>query len=158
MIILALDCATKTGWALMQDGKLVESGVEKFEAKRGESPGLRFLRFRTFIDRMAGLMLERAAAANVGCVMVYEQAHHRGGSATELCVGMTTRVQEVAAANGIEYATVHTATLKKFATGSGRAGKPEMVEAARKRWGVEPADDNEADALMLAAYTISEML
>jgi hypothetical protein len=33
---------------------------------------------------------------------IYEQAHHRGGAATEFCVGLTTRVVEFAAENKIE--------------------------------------------------------
>ena len=51
-----------------------------------------------------------------------------------------------AAENEIELMTVHTATLKKFATGKGNAGKKEMIAAARAR-GWAPADDNMADAL-----------
>ena len=42
-------------------------------------------------------------------------------------------------------------TIKKFATGNGRAGKPLIIAAARS-WGFEPADDNEADALALLHY------
>lgn len=43
-------------------------------------------------------------------------------------------------------------TLKKFVTGKGNATKPEMAVGLFKRWGIEKADDNEADAAALALY------
>ena len=39
--------------------------------------------------------------------------------------------------------------LKKFATGNGNAGKPEMIVAARERLGYDGFQDDEADALWL---------
>jgi Holliday junction resolvasome RuvABC endonuclease subunit len=86
-------------------------------------------------------------------LIAYEQAHHRGGAATEVGVGLSTRVQEVAALLDIpHYVAVHTATLKKWATGKGTASKDEMKAAARRLWGVEPSTFDEADALCLLAY------
>ncbi|MBM0256362.1 crossover junction endodeoxyribonuclease RuvC [Micromonospora sp. 4G55] len=41
--------------------------------------------------------------------------------------------------------------VKQFATGSGAADKDQMVAAAREQIGVHVANDNEADALWLAA-------
>jgi hypothetical protein len=38
MNILSLDMATKTGWALKENGRIV-SGVQAFAKQRGESPG-----------------------------------------------------------------------------------------------------------------------
>jgi Holliday junction resolvasome RuvABC endonuclease subunit len=42
-------------------------------------------------------------------------------------------------------------TLKKYATGNGRAGKDQMTNAAQKRLKYEGYDNNEADALWLRA-------
>lgn len=42
------------------------------------------------------------------------------------------------------------ATLKKFATGSGKASKQEVMSAVAKKWGPEFTDDNMADAFVLA--------
>jgi len=88
-------------------------------------------------------------------IIVYEQAHHRGGAATAVCVGLITEVQAFAAEHDIELMPVHTATLKKFATGSGRADKKDMVQAAQKR-GWNPQDHNEADAALLLEYALNE--
>lgn len=149
MRILALDCATLTGWATGVSERpcsFVEHGVQLFDLRRGESPGLRFMRFRSWLYEVGDLFRPD--------LVVYELAHHRGGAATELAVGMTTRVQEFAADRRVEHASVHTATLKKHATGRGNAEKPAMIAAARARFGVEPMDDNDADALLLLGYAI----
>jgi len=141
MKILAFDFGSRTGWAALRDGH-IESGVQVFDLSRGESPGMRFIRFRRWLEELLTLI-------GPG-LCVYEAAHHRGGYATELLVGMTTRLQETCAERGIEYTAVHSATLKKFATGSGRADKSAMVKRAAERFPDRRiADDNEADALLL---------
>lgn len=43
-------------------------------------------------------------------------------------------------------------TLKKWATGNGRASKDQMMAAARARFGWEGGDHNEADAVLLWHY------
>lgn len=143
MKILALDMATKTGWATPK-----ESGVQTFDCKRGESPGMRFLRFRKWLNDMDDL-----ASPNV---IAYEQPHHRGGAATEVAYGFLTVVKEVAAEKGIELMPVHSSTLKKWATGKGNAGKGEMVFEAKRR-GYNPKDDNEADACLIYDYAMEEL-
>jgi crossover junction endodeoxyribonuclease RuvC len=150
MKILALDLGTRTGWALLEDGH-VESGVQVFDVKRGESPGMRYLRFNRWLEEMA-------SADPRPDVIVFEQAHHRGGAATEVAAGFSTRVLEFCARHGIEHASVHTATLKKFATGKGNADKEAMLGAARERFKPNLADDNEADALWILEYASNEIL
>ncbi len=122
MKILSLDLATNTGWAT-NDGK--RCGVMTFDLKHGESPGMRFLSCRAWLKEMHALLggLD---------IIVYKQAHHRGGAATACCVGLVTEVQTFAAHHKIELMPVHTATLKKFATGRGNAGKTKMIKAAKK--------------------------
>lgn len=179
-MILALDCATKTGWCLWDNGKIIESGVQDFAKQRGESNGAMFLRFRHWLKSMIigfgfkGIVapsdLERLRYGdglvvkvsndeelvpfpmNKISFVIYEQAHHRGGAATEISVNLTGRVQEICAELGIEFASVHTGTLKKFATGRGNTDKSEVMAKAREILGREPLDDNEADAVMLAKY------
>ncbi|MHB8110521.1 MAG: hypothetical protein ACYDHW_10875 [Syntrophorhabdaceae bacterium] len=147
-MILALDCATKTGWALIKSGEVYESGVQDFSKKRGESNGAMFLKFRQWLKQMMIM-------SDPGLV-VYEQAHHRGGAATEVCVNLTGRVQEICAASSFEYATIETRTLKKWATGKGTADKQAMIEAAKAKTGLLPKDDNEADAILLGLMAYEE--
>ena len=112
---------------------------------------MRFLRCWSWLNEMWKLLGSRID------VICYEQAHHRGGAATACCVGLVTEIQAFAAEHCIEIIPVHTATLKKFATGSGRANKADMIEAAKAR-GWAPQDDNEADAALLLEYTLFELM
>jgi hypothetical protein len=154
MNILAVDPGSKLGWALSMAGT-IESGVEDFSLRRGESPGARFLRFRKWLADITELCTRQTGQTLH--LIAYEQPHHRGGHATEVACGFSTRLQEHAAGtSGCECVSIHTATLKKRATGSGRAGKPEMIAAARERWSLEPTDDNHADALCILAWALDQ--
>ncbi len=147
MNVLAVDIATKTGWATNINRT---SGVQVFDVKRGESPGMRFLRCRGWLSEMLSLL------GGID-VIAYEQAHHRGGAATACCVGLVSTVQAFAAEHGIELMAVHTGELKRWATGKGNAGKPAMIEAARAR-GWHSVDDNGADAQLLLEFTQQQLL
>ena len=144
---LTLDLGTHTGWASYIDGS-IQSGVQDFSLKRGESPGMRFIMFRSWLKKMLKVVQPD--------IVVYEQPHHRGGAATELLVGFSTRVMEMCARYEVEHAGVHTATLKKWATGNGRASKEDMIKRANMFPNVAITDDNEADALCLLFYSLKE--
>lgn len=148
MNILAIDAGTKCGWAAWKDGKL-ESGVMKFEMKRGESAGMRFIRFNAWLRDMLLVKIWPE-------MVIYEMAHHRGGAATELTIGMVTRIQEECERRKIEYSSVHSAMIKKFATGKGSAEKKEMIKEARRRFNINIIDDNHADALLILAWAKEE--
>lgn len=138
MRILALDLATKTGYAMNEPDV---SGTEDFSLRRGDSPGIRYLRFVSW--------LEEIIAKSRPDIVVAEQAHHRGGAATEVAAGFQTHMQSTCAKHGVEFTTRHTGTIKKHATGKGNAGKDEMMAAFVQKWGREPKDDNHADAMWL---------
>ena len=141
MRILGIDASSKTGWCLMLDGKVLESGVKEFKTERGESNGIRFLKFRKWLDSMLDFEPN---------LIAYERAHHRGGAATELCVGFVTRIQEIAAERDIEYMGIHSATIKKEITGKGNADKDAVKKAVMKKFRIKPIDDNHADAIAIA--------
>lgn len=169
--VLALDLATSTGWALRDSSGQVTSGVQTFDLRRGESAGMRFLRFRAWLREIMALAYSRdlGRAAREKGVVAFEQAHHRGGHATSLAVGLVTVVLEESASQGWETTSVHTATLKKHATGRGNASKGEMIGAAVRRWhSVRPfrlqftatsecCDEDEADALCVLAWALEQI-
>lgn len=152
MKILAIDPGSKCGWAIIEDSEssVVESGVQVFDLKRGESAGMRFIRFRKWLN---GLMDFWKPG-----LVVYEQAHHRGGAATELCVGFVTRILEIAAEYGANHTSCHSMTLKKWATGKGNADKTKMIETVHQKLAfrnmptIEIIDDNHADAILLGLW------
>ena len=145
MKILALDLATRTGWALSARGR-IRSGARDFD---GESHGQKFLKLRAWLD---GLVPPHR--------VVVEQAHHRGRGPTELAIGFLTVVKMWCAANKIELGSVHSSTLKVCATGDGQASKADMVRRAnvkfRKKLGRKITDHNEADALHLLEWARNE--
>jgi hypothetical protein len=148
--VLALDLATRTGWALSEDGR-IESGVESFEIARHESRGMRFVRFNRWLVKLVDTRRP---------LVVYEQAHQRGGAATEVAAGFITRVHEFCALHDLDFSSVHTATLKKWTTGKGNAKKPDMAGAVYAR-GWLPAsvtDDNQVDAVALLRYALAEIV
>lgn len=148
--ILALDCATKLGWALSVNG-VRTSGVQTFDLKRGESAGMRWLRFDKWLRDIHNL--------NPIDIIYFEQAHHRGGAATDVGVGFVTKIHEFAAAIEAETCPVHTATLKSFAARStgikGGKGKVTMAAADKLGWAYQSSD--EADALWILAYAENEI-
>lgn len=159
--ILAFDLATRTGFATVAvrgfcpDG-IIDSGYSDFALKRGESPGMRYVKFITWLDFM--FICDNKVEYDL---IIYEQAHHRGGPATEIAYGFVTHLQAWCAKYKVEHTNCHTATLKKFATGNGRASKEDMIKRANelvieKGFDVnhnhEIKDDNEADAICLLAY------
>lgn len=123
---------------------IVESGVQDFALKRGESVGMRFVLFRSWLIKMIMNMIPD--------LVIYEQAHHRGGFATNLLIGMTTRIEEICADLKIEYTSIHSGTLKKYAMGKGNAPKEAILKKARDTWGAIVIDDNQADALFMAEW------
>src|SRR5437867_4277842 len=150
MRILALDFGSITGFAVGSSTEPPVSGTWKVAPLKGESPGFRYIHLRKKLNTVLEAFPDLKIA-------VAEMAHMRGGAASEYAIGCATTLQAWCAEHGIEYTTVHSATLKKWATGHGHASKEEMIAAAIKK-GWKPVDDNEADALHLLDYAINEVV
>lgn len=136
--ILALDLATQTGWAYKANG-LISSGSESFALKKGEGPGMRFLKFRSWLrDQIECVKPE---------VIVFEEVMRwSSGAAAKCYCGLLAILQTECEAKSIEYGGIGVGTIKKFATKKGNATKEEMIKAAVDL-GYKPKDDNEADAI-----------
>ncbi len=137
--ILALDIATKTGWCTE-----TASGTWDFSLKRGESYGMRVVKFKAAVRQMIDLeritivTYERPAGLHKSSIMV---ASEMVGVLQDLCIEL-----------GIEVTNYAAKEIKKHATGNGNAGKPLMIAKA-KELGYFPADDNQADAIHLYRMT-----
>jgi len=80
--------------------------------------------------------------------------HAHGAGVTGMVHGV---VRELLLARGVPYVLITPAGVKKYATGKGSCGKPEMAVAAFKRAGVEFGDDNQCDAWWLRAMTLDHL-
>jgi len=149
MTILALDLGRQTGWAVLQN-EITTMGTEKFPEVKGESPGMLYLRFGGWLEKMHKIMMNKLA------LIIYEQAYNKGDAATQVGVGLQTKVQEFCAKYEIECIMVKTSILKKYSTGNGGASNESMVEAVRAK-GYNPLNDDEADAFLMLEYAKNEI-
>jgi Holliday junction resolvasome RuvABC endonuclease subunit len=150
--ILALDQATTTGYAIVENnGKVIESGTRLLADKKrtGESRGMRYIRFRQLLTEI----FEKHPDIKI---MVHEQTLLRGGAATEIANGFKALILECSEIRHVEVSCVHTSELKFFATGYGKAEKEDMIKACQLHGGVNPGDDNEADAVMIGLWAASK--
>lgn len=163
MNILALDCATITGYATQIDGT-IETGIQDFSKRRGETNGILFMRFNKWLNEINKLAerdvsIQGRETETIGLskkrsfnIVVCEKAHHRGGGPTEIGVGLFTRAMEFAAKIDAEFMPVHSGTLKKFYTGSGNCSKPAMMGEFKRRVGRDAVSSDEADAHALLMF------
>jgi Holliday junction resolvasome RuvABC endonuclease subunit len=146
MTILALDLGTTTGWALQ--GTPILYGVWNLKGGRYEGGGMRFVRFRHHLETMHHIH-------PITCIAYEEVRRHMGVDAAHIYGGLQAVLTSWCESEKIPYASTPVGTIKKFATGKGNAGKPEMLKAIRAK-GYKPADDNEADALALLLCVMGE--
>lgn len=145
--ILALDLGTTTGWALQHlDGSII-SGTESFKPQRFEGGGMRFLRFKRWLNELL------SASHCINAVYFEEVRRHAGVDAAHAYGGFMGQLTAWCEYQNIPYQGVPVGTIKKHATGKGNAGKEEIVAAMKAR-GYQPDDDNEADALALLHWAI----
>lgn len=141
MNILALDPATKCGWAVSSG----PSGTWDCSVRRDESVGMRLIRLKSKLNKI--LEAEKID------LVVYEAARNTAPKMQGALVVQAT-LQGVILVwceeNGLQYRGYSPSELKKHATGKGNASKALMLEAAEKKWpGRKFLDDNEVDALWL---------
>jgi hypothetical protein len=143
--VLALDLGTTTGWALLgQDGR-VTSGTMTFRPSRFEGGGMRFLRFRSWLDEVGDL------SGGLLRVVFEEVRRHAGTDAAHIYGGFLGQLSTWCEEHEVAYEGVPVGTIKRFATGKGNADKAAMIAAIRAL-GFAPTDDNEADAIALLLW------
>ena len=145
--ILALDLGTSTGWALRAPDGLITSGTVSFRPSRYDGGGMRYVRFRAWLERLA------TDAGPIGAIHFEEVRRHVGTDAAHVFGGQLATLTAWAETTGVPYQGVPVGTIKRHATGKGNAPKEAMIAAARAR-GFSPADDNEADAIAILLWAI----
>lgn len=142
---LALDLGTTTGWAI-DDGRSITSGTINLKPRRFEGGGMRFLRFRHWLDEV-----RTTGPGPIGAVYFEEVRRHLGTDAAHIYGGLLGVVTAWCEEHEIPYQGVPVGEIKKHATGKGNADKGAMIAAAKAR-GHQPGDDNEADAIAIAYW------
>lgn len=147
--ILTIDLGTRTGWAAVQHDHIVHGWVD-LKPKRFEGGGMRFLRFKQWLNEVHGSL-----GGNVQAVYFEEVRRHIGVDAAHTYGGLMATLTSWCEHHRIPYSGVPVGTIKKHATGSGAAKKDAMIAAMQAK-GHPVTDDNEADALALLHWAIEE--
>lgn len=141
---LALDLATRTGWALLRADGRVESGSVSFAVKVNEGQGRRYVKARAWLVEM------KQAHPDIAEI-IYETVMGHGAHnviAGHVYGGLLATVQSFGEHHCIPYRGIGVSTIKKRFAGHGKATKGDMIAACRAL-GFSPTDDNEADAIAL---------
>lgn len=147
--VLALDLGTTTGWALRSGDNSITSGTESFKPHRFEGGGMRFLRFKRWLTEV------KQTSDGIDAVYFEEVRRHLGVDAAHAYGGFMAHLTAWCEHHQIPYQGVPVGTIKKHATGKGNTNKDEMIAAMKAR-GHSPSDDNEADALALLHYALTQ--
>lgn len=149
-MILALDLATKTGWAYRDRSGKIISGMWDFTAKKSDWVDRRYFDFYYELSNHV---------PDGNLTIWYEEPTPQGTNNAKVLYGLLAVVKVICYEYDI---TLHVdsknrgvapKTLKKWATGNGNASKSDMIIAAQSQDRVCAInDDNEADAVCLLAY------
>lgn len=128
--LLALDLSmTCTGWSYFVGSQLIDYGSISF---KGMTDIEAFFALRDELSRISKVY-ERPGIE----VVAYEDANMQKGVAGEQFATLRTSLKTWAHKLGIEVHKVYPQTVKKAATGSGRAEKHEVVAAVAERHGID---------------------
>lgn len=147
-MFLALDLGTTTGWAFKKNRDTkTESGSWKL---KNTKPGERYDDLRKLLDRKHRKFKLKYIA--------YEHVMaHKGSVASHVYGGFLATLETWCMKHKVKLIPCAVGSIKKHATGNGRAKKEDMKTAARER-GWDPVDDNEADALWIMDYALKELI
>ncbi len=105
--IVALDLGTTTGWALRSADGLITSGTLSVKPSRYDGGGMRYLRFRAWLEQLA------AEAGPIAAIRYEEVRRHIGTDAAHVFGGLLATLTAWAEASGIPYRGVPVGTIKR---------------------------------------------
>lgn len=163
MNILALDLATKTGFACLVNGTR-HSGEWNCRKRFDESIGAIFVKFEGHLrelERDLGLTLDTGSEG--WDVVAFERAHLRGAAATGVVGGLIATLQRYVALRHLDAAvlSIGSGDIKEFAIGKRRGDKTLIIAAVNERFaGLYPDgatdNDNIADARALLEIVLEK--
>jgi len=117
---LALDLGSKTGWALWQPDGTITSGMVEFKPRRFEGGGMRYLRFKRWLEEMKQY--------DVDTIVFEEVRNHKGVDAAHAYGGFMATLTAFCEHHDVPYLGIPVGTIKRHATGKGNASKAEVLE------------------------------
>lgn len=147
--VCGIDQATLLGIAWQKVGEAVKHELWDLSINTKASQGVKWIKFEARIREFFKV--------NDINIVAYELPAGRNINPIIHSSKLIGIIEKVSTELGIEYVEYSASTIKSFATGNGNAGKPLMLEYAKRLWGYKGEDDNEADALHILHYLKSEI-
>lgn len=144
-MLIALDVATKTGWAVFSSQR-IQSGVHKFKGAHGQ----RFAQFHNWLTELKNNLQDGS-----DIILLYEEAVPHTMKSSQVFYGFRGVLLRWCEHHQVAYVPITPQAIKRSATGSPSAHKDDVINAMLKL-GHNPHDDNEADALALLHYAIDK--
>lgn len=151
---LALDMATKTGYAILEDGK-IRGGV--FEVKRrkdrrhlaDDHEGKEYAEFQDWLARIVAKVQPQAIFYEAPAMFKNPKTGYKP-------IAFRGFLMAEAARGAYPIHGYNIMSVKKAATGNGHAKKPDMIEHAKRQFpNLDIVDDNMADALHVLSYGLA---
>lgn len=166
MVVLGIDLGSKLGFAVGEGGRIIECGTIELSKRAAqfrcsnETALWKFLRDKIKARCVQTVAWENSVAAMSGSAMgVRKGAQFGMGRSLVVHAGLESIVRVAAETSGVRVLDpVPNNTLKKFATGSGRAEKPDMVRSANMTYGLDLKDSESdaADACHVCAWAMQQ--
>lgn len=137
MKIIALDIATNTGWAVGGFDHPIVFGSRSFKNYAGQ---------RAIMGNRFAVWLNDMIAELKPTHMAIEAPMYAKGGAPHLLIPLTYEAEKAANRFSLPYEEFAPRTVKKFMTGTAKATKQDMIEAA-KVIGHKVNNDDQADAI-----------
>lgn len=152
MKILALDIATRTGWATNYSGEI---GVGFWElATKQEITAMGKNRLTRRRDCRIMRLRDRVSpyCGEIDCIVIEDVEFSSSRMQCQLWSSLRAAVWLACEECNIHYEAVNVKTLKKWATGNGNADKNMMIAAARRQRPYLTFDEDSADAFHLLTW------
>jgi len=147
MRVLGLAQGVKNGFCILQDGKILESGVEDLTQIRGKDNEVLLIGFRKWLSQI--MRLAAVDPSHTYDLIVFKQAPKSGKEMTEI-------IEEKVKETGMECISVTSQAVKKATLSKANATKAQMEAWAASKLQRKPTDplvdDSEVNALALAFY------
>jgi Holliday junction resolvasome RuvABC endonuclease subunit len=144
--LLALDVATNTGWCNSESHGCWDFTVKKSK-KNPQHPYSKLFNFKTTIEKYLDEHPEVNTIASERVSGLFKNA----------IISLSEQlgiIKLICFERNLEHIEYVSTELKKWATGSGAAKKPQMIRVAQEEYGMEGNNSDTADAIIIYHYHI----
>ena len=150
-MILGIDLGNKCGIAFAGNSgeRTYMSEIHAFDKKKMLGFKKKTLQAGVRYSMFKRVLIKILSVDKQNKVFYEDVRRHLGTQAAHVYGGYLAILQMVCAEHSIALNGIPVGTIKKHATGNGRATKQMMIDAAREKLNYKGNDDNEADALWI---------